>query len=94
VEKLKILEAVVRAPLYGVAGFAGGLKVQLCIVHPQNDARTPLKPILKYAMRLLELGKTFELHVLPEAGHAVTRMDDALKLLLPAAVFLEKYLAR
>jgi dipeptidyl aminopeptidase/acylaminoacyl peptidase len=45
-------------------------------------------------MKLLELGKTFELHVLPDAGHAVTKMDDALKLLLPAAIFLEKYLAR
>ncbi|MCC6050421.1 MAG: prolyl oligopeptidase family serine peptidase [Thermofilum sp.] len=59
-----------------------------------NDTRTPLEPILKYAMKLLELGKTFELHMLPDAGHAVTRMDDALKLLLPAAIFLEKYLAR
>jgi dipeptidyl aminopeptidase/acylaminoacyl peptidase len=74
--------------------FAGALKVPLCIIHPQNDTRTPLKPVLKYAMKLLELGKTFELHVLPDAGHAVTKMDDALKLLLPAAIFLEKYLAR
>jgi len=76
------------------AYFAENLKVPLCIMHPQNDTRTPLKPVLRYAAKLLELGKTFELHVLPEVGHAMTRMDDVFKVLFPAVLFLEKYISK
>ncbi|MCD6444375.1 S9 family peptidase [Candidatus Bathyarchaeota archaeon] len=75
------------------AYFAENLKAPLCIVHPQNDTRTPLKPVLKYAAKLLELGKTFELHVLPEVGHAMTRTDDVFKISFPAILFLEKYIS-
>lgn len=74
--------------------FAENLKAPLCIIHPQNDTRTPLKPVLKYVLKLLELGKTFELHVLPDTGHLVTRLEDAIKLLFPTAIFLEKHLTR
>lgn len=73
--------------------FAENLRAPLCIVHPQNDTRTPLKPVLKYAVKLLELGKRFELHVLPEVGHAITKTDDLLRLLFPAVLFLGKYLS-
>ncbi len=64
----------------------------LCIIHPQNDTRTPLKPILRYMNELLELGKTFEAHIIPDMGHFIATMDDAIKILLPALVFLEKQL--
>jgi len=43
-------------------------------------------------MKLLELGKTFELHVIPDMGHIIVKLDDALKLLYPAIVFLDKYM--
>ncbi len=72
--------------------FANKLKAPLCILHPQNDSRTPLKPVLKYCMKLLENGKTFELHIVPDMGHMVIKMDDALKILFPAIIFLEKYM--
>ncbi len=72
--------------------FVENLKVPICILHPQNDSRTPLKPILKYCMKLLELGKTFELHVVPDMGHMIARIEDALKILLPATIFLDKYM--
>jgi len=72
--------------------FSEKLKATLCIIHPQNDTRTPLRPVLTYALRLLELGKTFELHVLPDAGHIINKPDDALKFLFPAVIFLKKYL--
>jgi len=66
----------------------------LCIIHPQNDTRTPLKPVLKYMGKLLELGKTFEAHIAPDMGHYIAKMDDAVKILLPALIFLERYLKK
>ena len=71
--------------------YVENVRAPLCIVHPQNDTRTPLKPVLRYVSRLLELGRAFELHVIPDMGHVVTRVEDALKILLPALMFLEKY---
>ncbi len=68
------------------------VKAPLCIVHPQNDTRTPLKPVLRYMDKLLELGRVFEAHIVPDMGHVIVRVDDAVKILLPALIFLEKYL--
>jgi len=68
------------------------LKVPLCIVHPQNDTRTPLKPILHFVEKLLELGKTFELHVTPDMGHAIIKVDDIFKVLLPTILFLDRHM--
>jgi dipeptidyl aminopeptidase/acylaminoacyl peptidase len=68
------------------------LKSPLCILHPQNDTRTPLRPVLKYALKLSELGKTFEMHIAPDMGHILTRMDDAMKILYPALIFLSKHM--
>ena len=73
--------------------FVENLRVPLCILHPQNDSRTPLKPVLHYVEKLLERGKTFELHVVPDAGHAIRRIDDVLKILMPAITFLDRYLS-
>lgn len=72
--------------------FADKLKAPLCIIHPQNDTRTPLKPVLKYCMKLLEKGKTFEVHIAPDMGHIIMKIDDAIKILFPAIIFLERYL--
>ncbi len=72
--------------------YVENIKSPLCIIHPQNDTRTPLKPVLRYMNRLLELGKTFEAHIAPDMGHRIVKMDDAVKILLPALIFLERYL--
>ncbi|RLF20077.1 MAG: hypothetical protein DRZ82_03485 [Thermoprotei archaeon] len=77
-----------RSPIH----FAERLKVPLCIIHPQNDTRTPLRPVLRYVMKLLELGKTFELHVVPDMGHVIRSIEDILKIVMPAIIFLDKYL--
>jgi len=69
------------------------LKAPLCIIHPQNDSRTPLKPVLKYVSKLLELGKTFELHVIPDMGHIIVKVEDAVKILFPAIIFLRNKLS-
>ena len=62
----------------------------LCIIHPQNDTRTPLKPLLRFMDRALEKGKTFEAHIAPDMGHAVNTVEDIEKILLPAALFLAR----
>ena len=77
-----------RSPI----NFAERLKAPLCIIHPQNDTRTPLKPVLKYMERLLEYGKRFEAHIIPDMGHIITRVDDMLKLVYPAIIFLKRVL--
>ena len=66
------------------------LKDPLCIVQPENDTRTPLKPILNFVRRLHELGKRFELHVVPEMGHVINTVDDAIKVLLPMLLFIKR----
>ncbi len=70
--------------------YAEKLKVPICIIQPQNDTRTPLKPIINYIQKLMEHGKTFELHVIPDMGHIIVKMDDAVKILYPAIIFLDK----
>jgi dipeptidyl aminopeptidase/acylaminoacyl peptidase len=73
--------------------YVENVRAPLCIVQPQNDSRTPLRPVLKFAQRLLEHGKTFELHVVPDIGHAISLDRRALaKFLLYTALFLEKYM--
>ncbi len=70
--------------------FAENLKAPLCIIHPQNDTRTPLKPVLRYALRLSELGKTYEMHIIPDMGHTVNKVEDILNLVFPAVRFLTR----
>lgn len=70
--------------------YAERLKAPICIIHPQNDTRTPLRPVLRYAQKLLELGKRFELHVIPDVGHYIPDMKTAMEILLPGIMFLKK----
>lgn len=70
--------------------YVENVKAPLCIIQPQNDSRTPALPILKYSLRLQELGKRFELHLIPDMGHIPYTVDDVMKLLLPAVLFLER----
>ena len=70
--------------------YAERLKAPLCLIQPQNDTRTPLRPVLRYAQKLLELGKRFELHVIPDMGHYLSDVRSAMEILLPGIVFLKK----
>jgi len=64
----------------------------VCIIHPQNDTRTPLRPVLKLINEMLDKGKNFEAHIVPDMGHVVNTVEDAMKILLPAILFLHKCL--
>lgn len=72
--------------------YAERLKAPICLIHSQNDTRTPLRPVLRYAQRLLELGKRFELHVIPDMGHYISDVNTAIQDLVPGIVFLKKTL--
>lgn len=72
--------------------YVKNVKVPVCIIHPQNDSRCPIQPILKYVNKLVEQGNTFELHVVPDMGHYIKTTEDIVKILLPAILFLNKYL--
>ncbi|MCX8184745.1 MAG: prolyl oligopeptidase family serine peptidase [Sulfolobales archaeon] len=71
--------------------YAENLESPLCVVQPQNDSRTPIQPVLEFIKKLIERGKTFELHVLPDIGHTVSLNNEALaKFLLYVAAFLAR----
>ncbi len=70
--------------------YAERLKAPICLIHPQNDTRTPLRPVLRYAQKLLELGKRFELHVIPDMGHYISDIKTAIEAFLPGIMFLKK----
>lgn len=70
--------------------YVENVKAPLCIIHPQNDTRTPLKPVLKYMNALLEKGAEFEAHIVPGMGHVIRTVRDATKILLPALLFLNE----
>ncbi len=68
--------------------YVNDLSDPLCIIHPQNDTRTPLKPILRFMELASERGKSFEAHISPDMGHSISKVEDLIKILLPAALFL------
>jgi len=70
--------------------YAQNVRAPLCIIHSQNDTRTPLAPVLKYVQKLQQHEKSFELHVIPNLGHAIYTMRDAVDIILPALLFLKK----
>ena len=73
--------------------YVENIKVLLCIIQPQNDSRTPLKPVLRFVEKLVEYNKIFELHVVPDIGHTISLDRRALaKFLFYTALFLEKYM--
>jgi len=68
--------------------YVDSLREPLCIVHPQNDSRTPLKPVLRFLEEASLKGKTVEAHIAPDMGHAISTGRDAVKILWPLLEFL------
>lgn len=70
--------------------YAKNVKRPLCIISSQNDSRTPLMPILRYVMALQERGAKFELHSVPDMGHAIRSTKDMMDIAFPMVAFLLK----
>ncbi|MEM1527069.1 MAG: prolyl oligopeptidase family serine peptidase, partial [Ignisphaera sp.] len=69
---------------------ASHLRAPLAIIQPQNDSRTPLKPVLNLVYKLIEHGKTFQLHVVSGIGHAITSLDKLAEVLTYMLSFIEQ----
>lgn len=70
--------------------YAKSVKKPVCIIASQNDSRTPMKPVLHYAMELQNAGAEFEIHSTAEQGHALTTTSSFMDNILPALTFLHK----
>ncbi len=82
--KMELLED--RSPVTHVKN----VKKPVCIISSQNDSRTPMKPVLKYAMNLLDRGVKFELHSVPDMGHMVRSTQDVMDIVYPTIAFLQR----
>ena len=70
--------------------YVKNVKRPVCILSSQNDSRTPMKPVLAYAMELLGQGGTFELHAIPDMGHLLTSTRNLMDIVYPTISFLHK----
>lgn len=73
--------------------FAQNLKAPLLIWHRGNDSRCPLAPVQKYADRLRELGKDFEMSVVWDEGHGFQKTENLARQYKAIVEFLDKKLA-
>jgi pimeloyl-ACP methyl ester carboxylesterase len=70
--------------------YVKNVKKPLCIISSQNDSRTPMMPVLRYAMALQANGAKFELHSVPDMGHAIRTTKDIMDIVYPMIAFLQK----
>jgi len=70
--------------------YVKNVKKPMCIISSQNDSRTPMRPVLRYAMNLLDQGVKFELHSVPEMGHLWRTSEEILSVVYPTIAFLQR----
>ena len=70
--------------------FAQNLKAPLLIWHRGNDSRCPLAPVQKYADRLRELGKDFEMKVVWDEGHGFQKTENLVRQYRAIIEFLDR----
>jgi dipeptidyl aminopeptidase/acylaminoacyl peptidase len=83
-KKLELLSD--RSPIT----YVENVRRPVCIIAAQNDSRTPIKPVLRYAMELARQSKAFELHSTPDTGHAPGSTQELMDMILPAVTFLQR----
>ena len=83
-KKLELLSD--RSPIT----YVESVRRPVCIIAAQNDSRTPIKPVLRYAMELAKQSKTFELHSMPDTGHTTGSMQELMDIIFPAVTFLQR----
>jgi dipeptidyl aminopeptidase/acylaminoacyl peptidase len=72
--------------------FAQNLTAPLLIWHRGNDSRCPLAPVQKYADRLRDLGKDFEMNVVWDEGHGFQKTENLARQYKAIVEFLDKRL--
>ena len=77
-----------RSPIH----FVENIKAPLLIWHRGNDSRCPLKPVEKFANRLKELGKRYEMEVVWDEGHGFQKTENLARQYKAIVAFLTKEL--
>jgi dipeptidyl aminopeptidase/acylaminoacyl peptidase len=72
--------------------FAESLKAPLLIWHRGNDSRCPLAPVEKFATRLRELGKDYEMQVVWDEGHGFQKTENLARQYKAVVEFLDRKL--
>jgi len=75
-----------RSPIH----FVGDIRAPLLIWHRGNDSRCPLIPVEKFADRLKELGKPYEMVVVWDEGHGMQKTENLVRQYEGVAAFLDK----
>ena len=70
--------------------YVENLREPLMIIQATNDTRTPLRPVLRFIQEAADKGKYVEASIAPDMGHVVNTVEDAVKILLPALLFLAR----
>jgi dipeptidyl aminopeptidase/acylaminoacyl peptidase len=78
-----------RSPI----NFVHQIKSPILIWHRANDSRCPLKPVERFAQKLEELGKPYELHVVEDEGHGPQKTDNLVRQYTYVVAFLLKKLS-
>jgi len=77
-----------RSPI----NFVENIRAPLLIWHRGNDLRCPLVPVEKFAQRLRELGKRFEMNVVWDEGHGFQKTENLARQYKAIVEFLDKQL--
>jgi len=78
---------VERSPIH----FVDRIRAPLLIWHRGNDSRCPLIPVEKFAARLKELGKVFEIEIVWDEGHGFQKTANLVRQYEGVVRFLGKY---
>ncbi len=68
------------------------IRAPLLIWHRGNDSRCPLGPVEKFANRLKELGKKYEMEVVWDEGHGFQKTENLARQYKAVVSFLDKEL--
>jgi dipeptidyl aminopeptidase/acylaminoacyl peptidase len=68
------------------------IKAPLMIVHGANDTRVPVSEAEELAKRLRELGREVELLILPDEGHAVSKVESRVAAYAEVVKFVMRHL--
>ncbi len=77
-----------RSPI----NFVNKTKAPLLIWHRGNDSRCPLAPVQKFADRLKQLGKRYEMEVVWDEGHGFQKTENLARQYKAIVAFLAKEL--
>ena len=72
--------------------FVERVRAPLLIWHRGNDSRCPLAPVEKYATKLKQFGKTFEIEVVWDEGHGFQKTENVVRQYQGVVRFLGKYI--